>query len=398
MKPWIIKYLPKTAKDMVNQKESAEKLKNYIENYKSQKKKSMLLYGPPGVGKTSLVYVIANDLDLEIIEVNASDFRNKDKINSIIGTASKQMSLFAKGKVILVDEVDGLSGTKDRGGMPALVAVIKKSSHPIILTALDPYDKKFSKLRSICEVNALNELNYTDIYERLKIICTKEGIKYEDIALKSLARRAGGDMRAAINDLQTIGSKGSLEKKDLEELSDRKQTQTIIEALVKIFKTTDPKIALSATDNINEDYDQLILWLDENLPKEYLKPEDLDRAYDKLSKANVYSRRIRRWQHWRFLVYIHALSTAGIAVSKDEKYKDFIKYAPTRRLLKIWMANQKFAKRKAIAQKLAVQTHTSEKQAIKHIPYLQQMFKDKQMSENITEFLDLNDDEVSWLS
>lgn len=397
MKPWIKKYEAKSASDILGQ--DVISVRNFIDGFKNQNKKAMLIYGPPGTGKTSCVHAIAKDLNLEVIEVNASDFRNKDKIESIIGTASRQMSLFAKGKIVLVDEIDGLSGTKDRGGIVALVNVIKRTSHPMILTAMDPYDKKYSKLRSVCNMTEFSHLGYSDIFKRLSDICREEKITYEEIALKSLARRSGGDMRAAINDLQSLSSDGVFEKKDLEQLTDRMQVDTIVNALVKIFKTTDTEVARSALDNVNEDYDQVMLWLDENLPKEYKKPQDLARAYNKLSKANVYSRRIRRWQHWRFLVYINALLTAGVAVSKDEKYKEFVQYAPTKRILKMWMANQKYLKRKAIAEKVAEKTHTSAKVAVRDtVPYLQTVFqKNKAMSARIAEELDLNDDEVAWL-
>ena len=399
MKPWIIQYLPSSSKEIMGQFDSVRKLRNFLENYnlqknKSKKKKAILIYGPSGTGKTSSVYAVVAELGLEVIEVNASDVRNKHKVHSIIGSASRQMSLFANGKVILVDEVDGLSGTKDRGGIQEIVSIIEKTGHPIVLTALDPYNQKFSKLRRRCEVIEFAELDYISIYERLKYICEKESIDFEEMALKSLARRAGGDMRAAINDLQTLAGDGSLYKDDLKELADREQTETIINALMKIFKTTDTSIALSALDNVNEDYDNVLLWLDENLPAEYKKPEDLARAYDKMSKANVYSRRIRRWQHWRFLVYIQALLTAGIATSKDEKYKEFVSYKPSNRILKIWMANQRNAKKKSIAEKLAGATHTSTRVAIKEMMFFRESFK---KNPKLAAELDLTDDEVSWL-
>ncbi len=400
MKPWIIKYRPKTTGDMVGQDEPLAMLKNFIANYKAQKKRAMLIYGPPGTGKTSGAYAIADELKLEIIEINASDFRNKDKVDSIVGQASLQMSLFARGKIILVDEIDGLSGTKDRGGIAALAAIIKKTRHPMVLTAHDPYDRKYSKLRSACSLAGFERLGYLDIFRKLGSICAIEKIKYDETALKSLARMAGGDMRAAINDLQSLSQqKQSLEKADLENLAERMQTASIVDALIKILKTTDTGIALSALDNVNEDHDQLMLWLDENLPKEYTKPEDLNRAYDKLSKADVFRRRIRRWQHWRFLFYINSLLTAGVAVSKDEKYREFVKYGPTRRLLKIWMANQRYMKRKAIAEKIAEKTHTSSRVALRDtLPYLQPAFrKNKGMAEQLTEYLELDDDEIGWL-
>jgi len=259
------------------------------------------------------------------LELNASDFRNKDAIHTILGAATKQQSLFFRGKIILVDEVDGVSGTKDRGGITELLSVIKDTSFPMILTANDPFDKKFSSLRQKVNMVQLNTVAYTSIAKVLKNIAEKEKIETEDDALTSIARRAGGDLRAAINDLQLIAmEKGKVSRADVDELSEREQTDTIHNALMKIFKTTDPLVAIDAFDSVKEDLDKCLLWVDENLPREYEKPADLARAYDFVSKADIMQRRIRRWQHWRFLVYINAYLTAGIAVSKDEKAWNYL--------------------------------------------------------------------------
>ena len=358
-----------------------------------------MLYGPSGIGKTCSVYAMANELGLEIIEVNASDFRNAEQINQKVGNAIKQQSLFAKGKIILVDEIDGLSGHEDRGGIQAITKLIQDSAYPIILTATNPFDNKFSSLRSKSKMIEFAQLDYTSIYKILKKICDSEKIKYEDDVLKSLARRAGGDSRAAINDLQTLTqSKKELLKESLEELSERNRTDNIMTSLNKIFKTTDIRVAISAFDNVNEDLDERLLWIDENLPKEYTKPEDLAKAYDMLSKADVFSRRIRRWQHYRFLIYINALITAGIACAKEEKYKGIVEYKPTGRILKIWWANQRAAKKKEIASRIAGKTHSSKKEIIKNtMPYLPIMFKNKEMRDEIVKGLNLNEEEIEWL-
>ena len=135
------------------------------------------------------------------------------------------------------------------------------------------------------------------------------------------------------------------------------------------------------------------------MPREYTKPEGLARAYDKLSKADIFSRRIKRWQHWRFLVYINALITAGIAVSKKEKYGHYVQYKPTGRLLKLWWAKQKAMKKKAIAEKIAEKTHTSAKGALKStLPYLQAAFKkNKTFRNSLIEELNLSAEEAEWL-
>jgi replication factor C large subunit len=400
MYPFTLKYQPKTAKEIIDQDLAIKKLKDFVINFKRQKKNAVLLYGPSGTGKTISAYVMAKDLDLEILEVNASDVRNANEINSLLGSAISQMSLFSKGKLILVDEIDGLSGTKDRGGLQAITKLIEKSSFPIVLTVTNPWDYKFNNLRRRTEMIEFAPLEYLSIFKVLKKICIGEKIKYEDDVLKGLARRAGNDVRAAINDLQTLTIEtNELTKKSLEDMGERNKTDTMINALFKIFKTTDPKVAITAFDTVDEKLDHQLLWLDENLPKEYTDPEDLAKAYDKLSKADVFNRRIRRWQHWRFLIYINALITAGVAVSKKEKYRKYVQYKPTGRLLKLWWAKQKSIKKKAIAQKIAEKTHCSTKDALKNtLPYLQFTFKkNKVFREQFTQELDLSKEEVLWL-
>jgi len=399
MQPLIHKYIPKTTKEILGQEDVIKQLNNFIIDFKKQKKKSALIYGPSGTGKTCSVYAIANELGYEVIEVNASDFRNAEQINQKVGNAIKQQSLFARGKIILVDEIDGLHGHEDRGGVQALVKLIQDSAYPIVLTATNPFDNKFSSLRSKSSLMEFRQLDYLSIFHILKKICEHEKIRYAEEILKTLSRRAGGDARAAINDLQLLTQgKKELSMESLEELADRDKTENIMLALNKIFKTTDLKIAISAFENVKEDLDEQLLWIDENLPKEYAKPEELAKAYEMLSKADVFRRRIRRWQHYRFLVYINALITAGIAAAKHEKYRNFAEYKPTGRILKLWWANQKLAKKKDIAGKIALRTHSSKKEILKStMPYLPIMFRNKGMRNDIIHYLDLNEEEVEWL-
>lgn len=393
---FVKKYLPKVLKDVRGQDKAVSDIASFIKN---RKKPCAILYGPTGSGKTSAVYALANELDLEILEVNASDFRNAEGMQSIVGSAAKQMSLFSKGKIILVDEIDGLSGTKDRGGIPELIRVIEETKFPVICTAVDVFDSKFSPLRKKSQMIEFEKMNADSMFDILKNICVKEGIKHDDDSLKQLARQSGGDVRAAITDLQILTPYGELIKEDVAALSSRNKQESIPQALVKVFKTTDMNIALNAYENIDENLDQVMLWVDENIPYEYKKPKDLAEAYHFVSQADLFNRRIRRWQHWRFLVYINAFLSGGIASSKDEKYKEFVQYKPTMRILKLWMANQKYAKRKAIAEKIHTKMHASVKETVKSVvPYFQVIFKqNKELGSKIAHELDLDEEEVEWL-
>ena len=400
MTPWTKKYQPKNTSELKGHDKALLELKNFILNFKNQKKKAAIIYGQSGIGKTCSAYAIANDLNYEVFELNASDFRNKNSIELTLGPAIMQRSLFSNNKIILVDEIDGLSGKNDRGGISALAKLIDKSIFPVIMTATNPYEQKLNALRKKSELIQFHTLNYMSVFSVLKSICAEEKIKFDEDALKSLARHAAGDLRSAINDLQTLThEKKELKNEDLNELSDRNRTENMLSALMKVFKTTDINIAIRAFENVEEDISKQFLWIDQNLPDEYQKPEDLARAYEYLSKADVFKGRIRRWQHWRFMVYISDLLTAGIALSKKEKYHQFVQYKPTMKLLKIWMANQKFAKRKKIAERIAEKTHTSTRVAIHDtIPYMEVIFKkNKKKADEISEYLKLEKEESDWL-
>jgi replication factor C large subunit len=384
----------------VPQPDGIAALEKFVRNFAKQKKKAMLLYGPSGTGKSCSVHALAKDLNWEIIEVNASDVRNEEQINEKLGNALKQRSLFYSSKLILVDEIDGVSGTDDRGGVPALVDLIVKSSFPIILTAQDPWEKKFSTLRSKSVLVEFPSLHADAITEILQEICQKEKLDADPAVLKSIARRSAGDLRSAINDLQLL-SQGAekLTQKSLDVLGERNRLEQIKTALVKVFRNSDPALALGAFDQTDTDVDEIFLWLDHNLAREYENPKDRARAYDILSRADVFRGRIRRQQHWRFLSHIFELLTAGIAVAKTERPKNPPEYERTTRLLKIWRANMIYNKRKVIAQKVAHATHCSPATAIQQtLTVLQAIAKNQpEQTKLLAEELDLDEEEIEWL-
>jgi replication factor C large subunit len=400
-KPWVNKYIPKNVKDVIGQDKPVSELIDFIKNYKKSGKKCCIIHGGVGSGKTSAVHAIANEQGFELIEMNASDFRNKDAIEGLLGRAVGQQSLFFRPKLILVDEVDGLSGNKDRGGIQAIKEVIENSTFPIICTVNDVFDDKLSSLKKIAKLIEFNTLDYKSIAGNLIMILRKEGAQYEEEAVKALARRAGNDMRAAITDLQTTTGSGT-RKLDIStvkenETNDRNRTESMANAIMKVLKSTDISIIKGAFDSVDEDIDSVMLWLQENIPKEY-EGEDLKNALMMLSKADVYKGRIRRWQHWRFLVYIYALCSAGVALSKKKKYQKPAVYTESKRLLKMWISNQKFAKRKAVATKIAHKSHAGIKAVIRDLmPYIKTMCKNKEFRENLQKEYELEEEEMEWL-
>jgi replication factor C large subunit len=348
------------------------------------------LHGPPGVGKTSLAYAIASEMDLEVLELNASDFRDKEKIQQILGPAVQQRSLFKQGKIILVDEVDGIS-TRDRGGLPELLGVMEITSFPMIITANDIWQKKFNLLRTKSELVQLKELDYKTILDVLKNISIKEGCRVNNDVLTSIAIRSRGDIRAAINDLQTL----SISNEDLiiKDIGERNKEISIFSALQHIFKTAklDTKM-VDIFDDVNMELDEIFLWIEENIPAEY-KGEELAKAYDALAKADVFRGRIHRQQHWRFMVYEYFFLGAGIAGAKKYNKTGWTNYRKPTRVLKIWLQNQRSEKKKSICQKYSLHVHISTGQAMKDFMLLKIILKNNR----IREHLKLSEDEIAYL-
>ena len=385
---WSQKHKPKLA----DIPQDTKQLVDYVVNHKKQKKKALMIHGPSGTGKTAAVCALADHLNLELVEVNASDFRNADEINSKVGQALKQQSLFSQGKLILVDELDGIAGNEDRGGIAALAELIEKAAFPVILIANDAYEQKLKTLRTKSLLVEFGPVNNAAMVTVLQKIFQTEKVNADENIVKALARRSGGDLRGAIIDAQVLASVG-VTMQALETLHERLHTESIMQALVKILKSTDPQVALTALDSVDEDIDETMLWIDENMPKEY-KGNDLVRGFEALSRADVFRGRIRRWQYWRYLAYVSTLITAGVAVAKDKKSGEFVQYSRTQRLLKYWMAKQKYAKRQAVAKKLGHATHCSSKKALQSLTVLQKAMQNPK----ITEELKLEEEEAEWVN
>ncbi|MDP3733997.1 MAG: replication factor C large subunit [Nanoarchaeota archaeon] len=393
---FTVKYAPQNTAQVLGQENAIAELKDFVVQYKQQAMKAALVYGPIGSGKTSSVHALAKELNYDLLEVNSSDLRNQEQMNSFLNAALGQQSLFFRPKIILIDEIDAISGVHDRGCIPALLKAIATSSFPVIITANDPFDSKFKPLQKASRMIHFKALDYKTIANALSSVCAQEKITADDKALNTLARQADGDLRGALIDLYISINNREVTFSSVMKLSDRKRTTSILSALAVIFKSSSVANALPALDDIDVDLNTVFFWLDENLPKEYTTPASLAKAYEHLSRADVFNGRIRRQQHWRFLVYINNLLTAGISSAKDERNTQFIPYRPTMRILRMWQAKMKNAKKKEIAEKLATATHTSRKVALQQIPYLQAAFR-RSVDDGMIAELELTDEEVEWL-
>ena len=390
---WVQKYRPNSLDDYRGASKQKKKLKKWAENWEKSDK-SILLHGQAGTGKTSLVEGLANDLGLELVETNASDVRTKGQLKEELKEATRQASFFGKNKLILIDEVDGMSG-RDRGGVAELKNIISESRFPVVMTANDAYDSKIRPLRNISDQVKLDSVHTNSINAHLKQLLENEGIGYDERAVKMIARRAGGQMRSAINDLEQAAlGRDKLEKEHVQQLSQRDSRQEIFDSLKIIFKTSSADNARRASNNLDEDADTFMQWVRENIPREYKKPKDNAEAYYWISTADLYSGRIRKRMSWSLMKYIYEFSTVGVALSKEEKYSGWTKYQYPSKLKKMGSSRASRKKMDSVTSKIGAKLRLSQKDVKTDLLFYSMLLDE---NPDLQQQLELEDDEVEFM-
>ncbi|MFX0106702.1 MAG: replication factor C large subunit [Candidatus Hodarchaeota archaeon] len=360
--PWPEKHRPTSMDQVAGNQEVIRKLENWVRSWISGQptKKAALLLGPPGVGKTASVGALSLDFDLEIVEFNSSDKRNKGIIEDQVWKAATQQTLDGRIRIILLDEVDGLSGTSDRGGVGAIAKVIDDTVYPIIMTANDPNNPRLKDIIKKCQVFIFESIDSKDMMVVLREISNKNRAQVTDEVLEEIVERAGGDLRAAISDLETLvisGQEGGLPARDAK--------RGIKEVFRRLFMTTDPSTARKVISELDVDHDQLLLWLEENAHLHLVSFQELDLGLDYLSLADMSLGRISKRQNWKLLSYVYDFLSAGIATSRNETPYRRVDYSEPTWPLLLWRGKKNRDREGEILSKLASNSAVSEKRVLR---------------------------------
>ena len=398
---WVEKYRPRKISDVTGNEGAKAAFTEWLKT-KHRTRRAVLLYGPPGVGKTTMVNAAANEFGFRVIEMNASDARSEKAINSVAGPATSFVALDtfsteSKGSILFMDEVDGIAGNEDRGGVSAIVKIIEESRIPIIMAANNPDLERLRPLKKVSTLIRFQQIRTPLIILMLRRICEKEHIEAEFEALERIAQNSGGDARSAINDLQSLAETSrTLTLQDTAILSYRNKDISMDETLIGYFSAKSLLDASTLLSRSSVDYDDLLMAISDNLPNRHSDAQNLSEAYDLISKADIFRGRIGT-ENWHLLKYFYNSLSKAAAIS-PESYKPFTLISPPIRVMALFWTKGKRTALEAICAKIGQRCHISRNCAKEDfIPFIKLMIT-RNKTNPVLSWLGLEPEEIDFLA
>ena len=422
MEDWTEKYRPKSLSDVVGNDIAVLELRKWADSWKRGKPqyKAIVLSGRAGIGKTSSAMALARDYNWPIIELNTSDARNAEKIKSVATVGSINETFDNQGrfissksggrKLIILDEADNLyekrdgmsSEFSDSGGKKAIIETVRYTNQPIILIVNDYYGlvKGGGEVfKILCKQIKFYNPKPFNVANLLKKISLKEEIHVDPKVINAIADRCNGDIRSALNDLQSISlDKKQIDEKALASLGYRDRESDIFAVMREIFKTKNLRSIRRHVLRLDQDPNQVLLWLNENIPQEYKDFSDLANGYDSLSKADVFLGRTVKRQNYRLWAYSSDLMNGGVATAKTRNYPNTRYNFPT------WLKQSKSTKsnreiRDSILKKISKECHNSNRKSKDYFTsYFKSMFiHDIDFAIKMKQKLNFSESEVGFL-
>jgi replication factor C large subunit len=371
------KYRPKSLDSMVGNKEARDKFLAWLKKWKT-KSKAALLVGPPGTGKTTTVHIVAEEMKLNLVELNASDSRTKEKLGKKIGAAISSTSLLGERTLVFLDEVDGLAGRSDYGAIDFIKEAVRTSVNPIVMAANNPDADEVRKLASVTTKIEFLPPTTGEVLVLLRKIDGQEKLGIADAAMHSIAESSHGDLRYALNALQGGVAGG----KDQE-----LRAAEAINAFLGAPSRAEALRALRAypgqpRDKLRDLFSSVIA---AKLPE-----GDRARALAALSRADQLMGRIMRTQEWRQLSYLDPLlSTEFRDALGGAELRYSAEGVPWLLQLRIWNDARKVKEISRLAsRRLGISGKAG---LVEDFPYIMQLSAEKGFREELVSSLGLDE-------
>ncbi|KAM4584630.1 replication factor C subunit 1 isoform 2-T2 [Odontesthes bonariensis] len=348
---WVDKYRPQSLKTVIGQQgdqSCANKLQRWLQNWHKHHGsssgtkpaarfgkfgggkddgsgyKAALLSGPPGVGKTTTAALVCEELDFSYVEMNASCTRSKNSLKEVVSESLNNTSIenFYKGTsqtvsskhVLIMDEVDGMAGNEDRGGIQEMIGLIKGSKIPIICMCNDRNHQKIRSLANYCFDLRFQRPRVEQIKAAMMSIAYKEGIKIPPPALNEMILASNQDVRQVIHNLSMWSAKDKVMTYDQCKSDAARARKDMklgpFDVCRKVFASGEEMSLIDKSDLFFHDYSLAPLFVQENYL--HVRPAAaggdvkshlvlLSKTADSISDGDLVDRQIRSRQNWSLL-------------------------------------------------------------------------------------------------
>jgi len=330
---WSEKHRPKTVQEMVGNEDARLNALKWLGGWMSGSK-PLLLIGPPGTGKTTFVHALAGQFGYHLVEMNASDTRNKDKLQAILIPALQNTAnLFGKKIMLFLDEVDGISVREDSGGLKELVDLMKEPTVPIILAA-NVKSTKIKELAKACKV-----IEFYPVPPRLLMLFLEQVLQSEGAVLGlrdriSIVNNSRGDIRSMINSLQsraigysTVSNEDIVDIDiaaavtgyfDADSMEQATRFMTMADAAYP-----DPRYGGSPDERRRD----MMVAMYSSIVSSHVGHDDLASMLEVLSKADMIIGRANAMREWHLLKYVNSIIAAGLYHKSRQKGIKYNQYS-----------------------------------------------------------------------
>ena len=406
MVDWTETYRPQSLSELRGNNKARDALQEWATSWDDHRE-AVVIYGSPGVGKTSAAHALANDMGWETVELNASDQRTADVIERFAGRAAMNATLTgsasgggaagentASRQLVILDEADNIHGNYDRGGKAAITNLVKNSGQPIVLIANEFYEMSRG-LRNACQDIEFRDVGSRSIVPALRDICRHEGIEYEQKALEAIAEINSGDLRGAVKDLQAAAEgREAITEEDVV-TSERDKSMGIFPFMDAVLKENGAKDALEASYQVDETPDDLTKWIEDNMLAVYDR-EEAARAYDFLASADIWLGRVRATQNYSYWRYAGDNTAAGVAASRDGTKGGWTRYGRPQ----FWPSSNKTADEvcQQIAERGGMSIAVARRSVLPFLSAMTHHCKPRELTVTMAAAYDLDESHVSFIT
>lgn len=328
---WTEKYRPQKFEDMIGNDEARSSVIKWLKTW-MHGKKPLLILGPPGVGKTSFVQILSKNLGFDLIEMNASDSRTRNLLESRVVPMLHNTSVLGKRTLLFLDEVDGIYRRQDTGGMEFLAAILKEPTIPIILTS-NSRDQLIKELVKNCKIIEFHPLSLDVSKDFLSRILYKEGFTFSLQEIDLILKNSQGDIRSLLNTAQSahaqyMTSKERLTKIDIRSAVDTFFSDTSLEGAKEAiarsdFHYADPRFGSSPEERRR---DIMYAFFTSIVSSRRLDITTKANLLEFLSSIDVRIGRVFQTRNWRSLRFLDEMLLCGVYTLSRNRGLNYSQY------------------------------------------------------------------------